>query len=181
MRKGKKSSVLLLFFLAAVTIAVLDQWTKHLVVSRLLLYQSIPVAKGWLNLVYVHNTGVAFGFFNGPNNFPKTLFFSGVTLISVCVILYFLWHAISMRNTVQAILLGMICGGAIGNLIDRFRIGAVIDFIDVYYKKYHWPAFNVADAAISVGIILLILQLLRKEPGKSEEANWNASRSVSHR
>ena len=167
MQRVKRSSILLIFAMTAIVVVTLDQWTKHLVVTRLLLYQSIPVFKGWLNLVYVHNTGVAFGFFNGPNNLPKTLFFSGVTLISVCVIFYFLYNAVRMRRVFQSILLGMICGGALGNLIDRFRFGAVVDFIDVYYKKYHWPAFNVADAAISVGIILLILELIHKEPGRS--------------
>ncbi len=182
MRRVKKSSVLLFFVGVMALVVALDQWTKHLIVNRLLLYQSIPVVKGWLNLVYVHNTGVAFGFFNGPNNFPKTLFFSGVTLVSLCVILYFLLHAVRRRSAFLAILLGMICGGAIGNLIDRFRCGAVIDFVDVYYKKYHWPAFNVADAAISMGIILLILQLIMsKGPEQSEEVDWDASRSVSHR
>ncbi|RTZ94186.1 MAG: signal peptidase II [Deltaproteobacteria bacterium] len=181
MQPVKKSTVALLFTVVTVIVVGLDQWTKHLVVTHLLLYQSIPVSKGWLNLVYVHNTGVAFGFFNGPNNLPKTLFFSGVTLISVVVVFYFLWHAFVKRDALQSIFLGMICGGAVGNLIDRFRHGAVVDFIDVYYKRYHWPAFNVADAAISVGIILLILRLLLKKPENPEEGNWNASRPVSHR
>jgi len=171
MQRVKKSSIPLIFALVAVVVVTLDQSTKCLIVNRLLLHQSIPVFKGCLNLVYVHNTGVAFGFFNGPNNFPKTLFFSAVTLISVCVIFYFLYNAVRTRDVFQSILLGMICGGAVGNLIDRFRLGAVIDFIDVYYKQYHWPAFNVADAAISVGIILLILQLLLKEAGESKEVD----------
>jgi signal peptidase II len=181
MQRTKKASIFFIFVLVTWIVVGLDQWTKYLIIKRLLLYQSLTIIKGWINLVYVHNTGVAFGFFNGPNNLPKTLFFSGVTLISVCVVFYFLWHAIQRRNSLQAIFLGMICGGAIGNLIDRFRIGAVVDFIDVYYKRHHWPAFNVADAAISVGIILLIMQLLLKETGEPKEVDWDASRPVSHR
>ncbi len=181
MRAVNRQSVLLAFVLSLVGVVGLDQLTKHLVVTRLLLHQSIPISKGWLNLVYVHNTGVAFGFFNGPNSLPKTLFFSGVTLIAVMVVFYFLFHAVQKRNGAQAVFLGMICGGAIGNLIDRFRLGSVIDFIDVYYKRYHWPAFNVADAAISVGVILLILQLMFKDSKGIQEGSRDASRSVSHR
>ncbi len=169
MKKGKKLPIFLTFLCVSFVVVGLDQWTKHLLISRLLLYQSIPIFEGWLNIVYVHNTGVAFGFFNGPNNLPKTLFFSGITLISVCVIFYFLYHALQQNDYLQSIFLGMILGGAIGNLIDRFRIGAVIDFIDVYYQKYHWPAFNIADSAISLGIIFLILHLLWKERGKQKE------------
>ena len=168
-------------FILAAGVVVLDQIVKRLVTGHLLLFQSIPVAKGWLNLVYVHNTGVAFGFFDGPNTLPKTIFFSGVTLIAVIVVFFFLWKAIRERNGTQAVFLGLICGGAIGNLIDRFRTGAVIDFIDVYYKRYHWPAFNVADAAISVGVVLLILQSMFKKPGEIQEGNRDAPRSVSHR
>ncbi len=162
-------------------VASLDQWTKHLVVNHLMLYQSIPLKKGWLNLVYVHNTGMAFGLFNGPGNLPKTLFFSGVTLVAVLVVFYFLAHAIRNRDRGQAALLGMIGGGTIGNLCDRFHSGSVIDFIDVYYRHYHWPAFNVADAAISVGVILLILQLLFRRSRERQEGEQDASRSVSYR
>ncbi len=164
MKQRKKFSILIVFILVMTVIIALDQWTKHLIVTRFLLYQSKEVFKGWFNLVYVHNTGVAFGFFNGPNNLPKNLFFSGVTLVSVGVVLYFLIQALAKRDIFQSVLLGMICGGAFGNLIDRFRIGAVVDFIEIYYKKYHWPAFNLADAAISVGIILLTLNLILKKP-----------------
>lgn len=181
MRTASAKSILGTFFLVLLCIVGADQLTKHLVVSHLMLYQSIPVAKGWLNLVYVHNTGVAFGFFNGPNTLPKTLFFSGVTLIAVIVVLYFLSHAVQDRDRVQAVLLGMICGGAIGNLIDRFRLGSVIDFVDVHYKQYHWPAFNVADSAISVGVVLLILLLLFRKPREVGEGDRDASSPVSYR
>jgi len=181
MYQTRRRSVFIIFALAGLGVIALDQLTKHLVMAHLLLYQSIPLSKGWLNLVYVHNTGVAFGFFAGPNTFPKTLFFSGLTLIAVVVVLYFLWQAAQRRDGLQAVFLGMICGGAMGNLIDRFSIGAVIDFIDVYYKRYHWPAFNVADAAISVGVVLLILQLILKGSRGSEKAGQDAPRSVPNR
>ena len=185
MQISKQRSVLLAFASSLAGVVILDQVTKHLVIGHLLFFQSIPLIPNWLNLVYVHNTGVAFGFFDGPGTFAKTLFFSGITLVAVCVVIYFLYHAVQRGRYLQGFFLGMICGGALGNLLDRFRVGAVVDFIDVHYKQYHWPAFNVADAAISAGVILLILQMILQDGSKISpefsEGDRDVSRSVSHR
>ncbi len=182
---SKQRSVLLAFASSLSGIVILDQATKHLVTTHLLFFQSIPLIPDWLNLVYVHNTGVAFGFFDGPGTPAKTLFFSAITLVAVCVVIYFLFHTVQRGLRFQGFFLGMICGGAIGNLLDRFRVGAVVDFIDVHYKRYHWPAFNVADAAISVGVIFLILQMILQDESKKSpeltEGDRDVSRSVSRR
>ena len=161
-----KQPILMSFGVVLGGVLALDQITKYLITKHLFMNQSIPIGRGWINLVYIHNSGVAFGFFNGPKNLSKTLLLSGITLVAVGVVFYFLWRATRERNIKQGIFLGMICGGALGNLIDRVRFGSVTDFIDIYYKNIHWPAFNVADASISVGIILLVLQLML---GKSEK------------
>ena len=184
MQIRKRRSVALSFFCSMSAIVFLDQFTKHLVKTHLLFFHSVPLIRGWLDLVYVHNTGFAFGFFDGPGNLGKTLFFTGITLASVVVIIYFLFNAIQKGDGLEGIFLGMIGGGAVGNLLDRFLVGAVVDFIDVHYKRYHWPAFNVADSAISVGVILLLLHFMfqkRQQKAELMEGNRDASRSVSHR
>jgi signal peptidase II len=182
MGNGKnKGRVYVIFAGVLGLVVVADQVTKHLISSSLLLFQSKSVSRGWLNLVHVHNTGVAFGFFDGASVFPKTIFFSIITLIAVGIVLIYLKKSVEAGKYLQGFPLGLICGGAVGNLIDRFRIGAVVDFIDVYYKNYHWPAFNVADAAISVGVIFLILQVFFDDVFRHKAVNQNASGPVSDR
>ena len=182
MSGAKNKKWIYVFFVMTSGIVVFaDQITKHIISQALLLFQSRPVFQGWLNLVHVHNTGVAFGFFDGASVFPKTIFFSIITLIAVGIVLVYLKKSVEAGKNLQVFSLGLICGGAVGNLIDRFRIGAVVDFIDVYYKSYHWPAFNVADAAISVGVVLLIAQVFFNDTSKEKMVNRNASGPVSDR
>jgi len=182
MGNGKNKGRIYVIFAGALGfVVVVDQITKHLISCSLLLFQSKPISRGWLNFVHVHNTGVAFGFFDGASVFPKTIFFSIITLIAVGIVLVYLKKSVEAGKRLQGFSLGLICGGAVGNLIDRFRMGAVVDFIDVYYKNYHWPAFNVADAAISAGVILLILQVFFDDTFRQKVVSQNASGPVSDR
>ena len=142
----------------ALTVVVLDQWTKSLVRARLELHDSIDVAAGWLSLTRVHNTGAAFGMLNAAD-FPfKTvvlMLVAGTALAGVA------WYAASLpvSNTVARAGIAGVLGGAIGNLIDRATAGYVLDFVDAYWGTWHFWAFNVADAAISVGVMLMLLDV----------------------
>lgn len=133
------------FFLIAVILYCLDQATKAVVVNRLHLYQVVPVMP-FFNLVYYHNTGSAFGMFRGLGN----LFFIVVSVAAAVGV-----SVMMIRDTKNRLGLALILGGAAGNLTDRVMRGAVVDFLEVYAGRFYWPAFNVADAALTVGILLL--------------------------
>lgn len=155
-RDGKKLDYLFL----SLAILVLDQWTKWLVEVHLPHSASHPVLPGFVNLTHVKNTGVAFGLFasHGADGGAWLLVVMGVVALAA-VVLYF--RLAPARNRLLLYSLALIVGGAVGNLIDRLASGAVTDFLDVYVGTYHWPAFNVADSAITVGIGLMILDSFR--------------------
>jgi signal peptidase II len=143
-----------------VAIALLDQLTKLLVVAEMELYQTIPIVPGLLNLTHIRNSGVAFGLFNTAEFAYKPLVMALVALGAlVGVGLYASQLPASHRWARGG--LALILGGAAGNLVDRTRQGYVVDFVDAYWKGWHFWAFNVADAAISVGVGLLIVDLFR--------------------
>jgi signal peptidase II len=155
-RDGKKLDYLFL----SLAILVLDQWTKWLVEVHLPHSASHPVLPGFLNLTHVKNTGVAFGLFasHGADGGAWLLVVMGVVALAAVV---FYFRLAPARNRLLLYSLALIVGGAVGNLIDRLASGAVTDFLDVYVGTYHWPAFNVADSAITVGIGLMILDSFR--------------------
>jgi len=144
--------------LIALTVVVLDQWTKALVRGRLELHDSIDVVAGWLSFTRVHNTGAAFGMLNATD-FPfKTvvlMLVAGGALAGVA------WYAASLPDSNKVARAGIagVLGGAIGNLIDRATAGYVLDFVDAYWGTWHFWAFNVADAAITVGAVLMLLDV----------------------
>jgi signal peptidase II len=153
----KKSSLHLL--LPALAVIVLDQLSKIVLAYNLPKFGSIPVIKGFFNLVHVRNRGIAFGLMNRPGYGFKFYFLIAATLGAIIMLL--LWFR-KMKDEDHKITLGisLILGGAIGNLIDRIRLGEVIDFLDFYLGSYHWPAFNVADASITIGILWLAFNTL---------------------
>lgn len=140
----------------ALVIVVLDQMTKIWVDADMRLYESIPVFDGFFNLTYVRNTGAAFSMFADMSETYRVPFFSAVAVIAGIAILYFV-HTTPASQKVVLVACGFVLGGALGNLIDRVAYGSVIDFLDVYYGDWHWPAFNVADSFISIGVGLLLL------------------------
>jgi signal peptidase II len=142
-----------------------DQWTKHIVQQRLPLYHSIEVIGGFFNLTHVRNTGGAFGVFGGERSGLGSFLFVAVSLIAIGIILYLFIKAKESEKTL-ALSFSLVLSGAMGNLVDRLRYGEVIDFFDFHFRSYHWPAFNIADAAICVGIGLMALELLIKDPKK---------------
>jgi signal peptidase II len=142
-----------------VVIVVIDQLTKLLVRSTVPLHSEVPVIPGLVNFTHVQNTGAAFGFLNAAD-FPfKTAAIAVVA--TVALIAVGLYSATLARQQLAArIALALIIGGAAGNLIDRLVVGSVVDFVDVYWRNWHFWAFNVADSAITVGVTIMILDML---------------------
>ncbi len=143
-------------------VLILDIWTKWLVMRRIDLHEAIPVIPDFFQLVHVRNTGAAFGLgANADSRLVPLLLNVGAIAVFCVVVVYALRSAVSDRLLQTG--LHLILGGAIGNLLDRFRFGYVVDFLDVYVGTHHWPAFNVADSAICIGIGLLFFDM-RKKP-----------------
>jgi signal peptidase II len=140
-----------------------DMWTKALVSDYLELYRPVKIFS-WLNLTLAHNFGAAFSFLSDAGGWQRWLFTILPAAISVILLVWLLRLPRAEWRT--ALALSLILGGAIGNLVGRIEFGYVVDFVDVYYKTYHFPAFNVADSAITCGIILLLLDgiLLARKP-----------------
>ena len=140
----------------------LDRWTKALIQRRFDLNESISVIDGFFNITYVRNTGVAFGIFD-PLSLPaKSILLSFFTACAAAVVITYSVRSPS-RNRLLQVSLALILGGALGNLYDRLAYGYVVDFLEFYVSTYHWPSFNVADSAISIGVVLLALEILRSE------------------
>ena len=134
---------------------ILDQASKLAIDSSMQLYQSIPVLP-YFNLTYVHNLGAAFSFLSDAGGWQRWFFATLAIVISAVIAV---WLArLKAHETLLAVALSLVLGGAIGNLIDRLAYGYVIDFLDVYYQNWHWPAFNIADSAITLGVLLLLLE-----------------------
>ncbi|HSA60951.1 MAG TPA: signal peptidase II [Nitrospiraceae bacterium] len=144
--------------LASVTgvVIVADQITKLYIMQTMRLHESIPIVPNLFSLTYIRNPGAAFGFLAGSSNAFRMVFF-GLTSLFALGLLGTILFRMPERDWVGRLSVAGILGGAVGNLIDRLRYGEVIDFLDVYVENYHWPAFNVADSAITVGVIFLII------------------------
>lgn len=161
--------------LASVTgsIILLDQLTKQQIIQTMRLHESIPVIPNLFSLTYIRNPGAAFGLLAGSSNAFRMVFF-GLTSIFALGLLGTILLRMSEEEWMGRVSVAAILGGAIGNLIDRLRFGEVIDFLDVYVDSYHWPAFNVADSAITVGVIALIIHFAfekRIEPPETPSAS----------
>ncbi len=169
------------FLFLSLGVIVLDQWTKWLVELHLPHHAAQPVIDGFLNLTHVRNTGVAFGLFASYGDSGSWM----LTLLGLAALtavgVYF-WFAPS-RDRLLLAALALVVGGAVGNLMDRVSSGAVTDFIDVYIGTHHWPSFNVADSAISIGIVLMAIDSFRTRhdatEARAETASPSASSSVS--
>lgn len=145
----------MLFFLIAISVFILDQITKYFAVKHLAFNTPIHVIDGFFDFSLVYNPGAAFGIFAN-----QRLLFFVFTAISIAVILYIIVKHTQGKRSLN-LLIGAILGGILGNFIDRIRLGYVVDFIDFYIKDYHWPAFNIADSAICVGIGILAIFILK--------------------
>lgn len=160
------------YLLISLAVLVLDQWSKWLVEIHLTNHASVEIIPGLLNFTHVLNTGVAFGLFATRGNVTATVI---LTLLGLAALLFvgYYFLVVPRRDRTLLAALALVMGGAVGNLMDRIARGAVTDFVDFYYGTYHWHTFNVADAAISVGIGLMILGAFRPhgtDPADDEAA-----------
>mgnify|MGYP002353918275 FL=1 len=158
MPEGKSG---LVWLWLAIVVILLDQLTKFWVLDALVAYVDVIPLTGFFNLVHVHNTGAAFSLFADQPGWQRW-FFLGIAL-AAAVVIVFLLRKTAGRPLFSAAL-ALILGGAIGNVIDRILYGHVVDFLDFHLAGWHFPAFNVADSAITLGAALLILDSLRKQP-----------------
>ena len=140
----------------SVVIIILDQVTKYYASQELVLYQAVPVFPGF-NLTLMHNTGAAFSFLSQAGGWQRWFFIGLASMISIAIIIWM--SSLTASQRWLSVALAFVLGGALGNLWDRINLGYVIDFIEVYFDKYYWPAFNVADSAITIGAIMLIIDV----------------------
>lgn len=145
----------------SVLVLILDQASKLLVDASFQLYESLPLMP-YFNLTYARNTGAAFSFLSDAGGWQRWLF-AGLAIVMSSFIGLWL-KRLQAHETLMAVSLSLVLGGAIGNLIDRVAYGYVIDFLDVYYDNWHWPAFNIADSAICVGVALMLLDGFKADP-----------------
>ncbi len=149
------------FLILSALVVGLDRLSKWYIDSTMSLHDSYPIIDGLFNITYVRNPGAAFGFLSNALPLFRSGFLIVVSTAAIAMILCYLARNRS-AGTLLVTALSLIVGGAAGNLIDRVLFGNVIDFLDFYLSSYHWPAFNVADSAISIGAVLLIIELFRK-------------------
>jgi signal peptidase II len=152
--------------LLAGAIVALDQLTKLVALDRLPLGASMPVIDGFLSLTLVLNPGLAFGLLGTiPTAWRWVV--AALSLVALAVLARVALRVLPTGGWLGRLAIGLIFGGAVGNLIDRARFGAVVDFVDVHWRGWHWPAFNVADSAITVGVTLLALRLMSERSPSS--------------
>lgn len=142
----------------AILIVVLDQLSKYWAYATLIPYQPVTVMP-MVNLTLAFNTGAAFSFLSQAGEWHRWFFVAFSSIVSLVLIIWLI--KAPTKERLQLASLSFILGGAVGNLLDRILVGHVIDFIDLYYKNYHWPIFNLADVAICTGAVLLVLDLCK--------------------
>ena len=147
-----------------IVIVLLDQLTKWVVDTTMPLYRSIPIIDGFFNLTYIRNTGAAFGILAGSGAAFRVPFLMLFSLLAIGFVIVML-RRLPERETGLIVALTFILGGAIGNLIDRFAYAEVIDFLDFYWGSYHWPAFNIADSFITIGVAITVFYLIKAKGG----------------
>jgi signal peptidase II len=154
---------LLLLILPAAAVVLLDQVSKALIVRFVRSYESVSVIEGFFNIVHIRNRGMAFGLLNREGGDLSFYILVAATAGAIALLLF--WFISLNRDELQIVPgLALVLGGALGNLIDRLRFREVIDFLDFYMGPYHWPAFNVADSAITVGAFWIAIHLIFKTP-----------------
>ena len=163
------------FVFPALAVILLDQFTKFLVLGNLRVGESISVIDNYFNLVHIRNRGMAFGLMNRPGNYSGHYFLLAATFVAAALLIYWFFKLRGEKNWMIPGL-SLVLGGALGNLIDRMRIREVVDFLDFYIGSLHWPAFNIADAAITVGTFWIAFQLIfypASSRGKAQHSPHN--------
>lgn len=155
---GNKEKYIKLAIIAGLII-LSDQISKAVILNTLSLYDSVAVIPGFFSITHIHNPGGVFGVFADQSALVRKLLFLVVSTFAAGFVLYF-YHKIPRTHSLLASAFALIFGGAIGNLIDRIYLGKVVDFLDFHIGSWHWPAFNIADSAISIGVIIFLFHIL---------------------
>ncbi len=172
--KAARVRYLILGLVTTITV-LLDQATKIHIMQTMRLHESFPIIDGFFSLTYIRNPGAAFGLLASTGPVFRTIFFSLASVFALGL-LATIFFRLQEEDRAGQLSIAAILGGALGNLIDRIRYGEVIDFLDFYVSAYHWPAFNVADAAISVGVFFLVLHyIFEKKTGTDQPPSPSAS------
>lgn len=137
------------------SIVIFDQWTKYIIVQNFYLGEVSSVIPGFFNLIHIRNSGAAFGFGAGSGDVIRITFFLIIPVAACFWLVWSIWKSVS-DNFLMCIAYSLVLSGAVGNLIDRFRLKYVVDFFDFYYKSYHFAAFNIADSCITIAAFLII-------------------------
>ncbi|PIP74048.1 MAG: signal peptidase II [Nitrospinae bacterium CG22_combo_CG10-13_8_21_14_all_47_10] len=164
-----RNKYLVLFSMSGILVVV-DQYTKLMVSLHIPLNYSVKVIEDFFNLTHIRNSGVAFGLFASEQSEYKALMFVTISAIAIMAILVIFHQTPKEKKMVQTGLI-LIFSGAIGNLIDRSLHGEVIDFVDFFIKGYHFPAFNIADSCITIGVALMVIDLFSGESNPDSSAN----------
>ena len=143
-------------------VIILDQITKAVILYYLPLYHSISIIPGFFSITHIHNPGGAFGFMANQSSILRIIVFLCFSSLAICLIFYF-YKKTPVEYSMLAAGFALIFGGAIGNLIDRIRLGEVVDFLDVYIGTLYWPTFNIADSAVSIGMVIFAYHLFFKK------------------
>jgi signal peptidase II len=156
----KKNGPYLLLMLGLVA---LDQATKNLIARTVDLYESVPVIRGFFNITRIHNRGAIFGTFSQTNNRYVFILLTAASLAALAMVVYYFFKT-PASDRLMKVSLTLIMAGALGNQFDRLVRGHVIDFLDLYVGKAHWPFFNAADSCITIGALLMLVILFRRKP-----------------
>lgn len=169
-----------ILFMSTSFFIVFDQWTKSLITQKFQLGETVPIVQGFFNLTYVRNNGAAFGFLAGAHEAFRRPFFIIVPVVALFIIALII-RKLPKKDIRVSTSLALVISGALGNLLDRIQYGYVIDFLDFHWKyQTHFPAFNVADSVICVGVGLLSIDLLLEEKAETKKVE-NASHSIQNR
>jgi len=148
-------------------IIVLDQIAKALIVRNIPFYGSVKVIPGFLNLTHIHNKGAILGIFNGAEHAWAPVALLLLNAVALTLVVYYFSKTTEMERAAR-IALALIAGGALGNVVDRIARGYVVDFVEMYAGRFHWPTYNVADSCISIGAVVLVLTVILRRPHASD-------------
>jgi len=151
------------YFLIMIALVALDQATKHIIARTVDLYESVTVIPGFFNITRIHNKGAIFGSFSQANNKLVFALLTAASLAALALVIYYFFKT-PAGDKLMKVALTMIMAGALGNQFDRLIRGHVIDFLDFYVGKAHWPFFNAADSCITIGACLMLVILFRRKP-----------------
>ena len=151
------------YFLIMIALVALDQATKHIIARTVDLYESVPVIPGFFNITRIHNKGAIFGTFSQANNKLVFALLTAASLAALALVVYYFFKT-PAGDKLMKVALTLIMAGALGNQFDRLIRGHVIDFLDFYVGKAHWPFFNAADSCITIGACLMLVILFRRKP-----------------